>query len=142
MIVAVLAILALTTCSAAAYVAPLLVAIIRRAPDVGAVAVVNLLLGWTFVGWVLALAMALRSVDPGRPTVQIVQNMPAGGWPEPADPRPPWAAPQLMLPPADAPGPAGWEQPADWQHPPNWQQPRDWQYPADWENPADWEQRS
>jgi hypothetical protein len=136
MIVAVLAILALTTCSAAAYVAPLLVAIIRRVPDVGAVAVVNLLLGWTFVGWVLALAMALRSADPGRPTVQIVQNMPPGGWPEPVDPRPPWAAPPLMLPPADGPGQAGWDQPADWQ------QPTDWQHPAGWEDPTDWGQRS
>jgi hypothetical protein len=136
MIVAVLAILALTTCSAAAYVAPLLVAIIRRAPDVGAVAVVNLLLGWTFVGWVLALAMALRSADPGRPTVQIVQNMPVGGWPESVDPRPPWAAPPLMLPPADAPGQAGWE------HPAGWEQPTDWQHPAGWDGPADWEQRS
>ncbi|MCA1821314.1 MAG: superinfection immunity protein, partial [Pseudonocardia sp.] len=27
-------------------------------PDIGSVIVINLLLGWTFVGWVVSMAMA------------------------------------------------------------------------------------
>jgi hypothetical protein len=32
---------------------------------VGSVVVINIFLGWTFIGWVVALAMAARSV-PAR----------------------------------------------------------------------------
>lgn len=47
------------------YPLPWLTAAVRKAPSAGSVAVVNLLLGWTAVGWVVALAMACRS----RPAV-------------------------------------------------------------------------
>jgi hypothetical protein len=30
-------------------------------PNLGSVAVINTFLGWTFIGWVVALAMAARS---------------------------------------------------------------------------------
>jgi hypothetical protein len=43
------------------YYIPTVVAVIRKVPNVGSVAVVNTMLGWTFVGWVVALAMAARS---------------------------------------------------------------------------------
>lgn len=43
------------------YVLPLIIAGARNAPDVGSVAVVNLLLGWTVIGWVVALALAFRT---------------------------------------------------------------------------------
>lgn len=46
----------------AAYWVPSIVAFRRRVPNRGAVAVVNGFLGWTFVGWVVALALACRSV--------------------------------------------------------------------------------
>jgi hypothetical protein len=46
---------------AAAYFLPTMVARSRRVPNQGSVAVINTLLGWTFVGWVVALAMAARS---------------------------------------------------------------------------------
>jgi hypothetical protein len=118
--IAALAILALTALSAAAYVAPLLIALIRRAPDVGAVAVINILLGWTFAGWVVALAMALRSADPGRPAVQIVQNLPDSRPPELGGVYQPWAAPPLMLPPPPAPDPP---QPSEDPGSPDWGQP-------------------
>lgn len=49
----------------ALYFIPLIVALIRKVPNVGSVAVVNILLGWTLIGWVVALAMAVRSV-PGE----------------------------------------------------------------------------
>jgi hypothetical protein len=47
-----------------AYLLPLIVAMIRKVPNQGSVAVVNIFLGWTFIGWIVALAMAARSV-PG-----------------------------------------------------------------------------
>jgi hypothetical protein len=43
------------------YWAPTMVAVLRHAPHFGSVLVVNLFLGWTLVGWVVALAMACRS---------------------------------------------------------------------------------
>jgi hypothetical protein len=48
----------------AAYFIPTIVANIRQVPSTGSVTVVNLFLGWTFIGWVVALAMAARSVPP------------------------------------------------------------------------------
>lgn len=63
--------------SAGLYLLPVLIGAIRRVPDIGSVAVVNILLGWTLVGWAAALAMALRSARPPATAVQIVQNLPA-----------------------------------------------------------------
>lgn len=44
------------------YFAPTIVAVARKVPNGGSVAVINLFLGWTLIGWVIALAMAARSV--------------------------------------------------------------------------------
>ena len=66
----------MTAGSAALYLLPVLIGWARRVPDLGAVAVINILLGWTLLGWAAALAMALRSVRPAPPAVQIVQNLP------------------------------------------------------------------
>lgn len=43
------------------YWTPTIVAAVRKVPNVGSVAVINGLLGWTFVGWAVALSMACRS---------------------------------------------------------------------------------
>jgi len=50
-----------------AYWAPTVVALVRHVPAAGQVVVVNLFLGWTVIGWVVALVMALRTV-PGEAT--------------------------------------------------------------------------
>lgn len=42
-----------------AYFLPLFVAALRKAKARDGIAVVNLFLGWTFVGWVVALAWAV-----------------------------------------------------------------------------------
>jgi len=63
----------LASASAALYLLPVLIAWVRRAPDPGVVAVINLFLGWTFIGWVIALALALRPARPAGPAVRIVQ---------------------------------------------------------------------
>ena len=47
----------------AAHLLPLIVAGLRKVPNVGSVAVINFFLGWTFIGWVVAMAMACRSAD-------------------------------------------------------------------------------
>ena len=52
----------------AAYFAPTIIAGARHHHNVGAIAVINGFLGWTFIGWVVALAMAAsatRRVEPG-----------------------------------------------------------------------------
>jgi hypothetical protein len=49
----------------ASYWIPTVVAGTRHVPNLGSVFVINLLAGWTFVGWVVALAMAARSVPKG-----------------------------------------------------------------------------
>jgi Superinfection immunity protein len=46
----------------ALYFVPTIVGVVRGVPNVGSVAVINVFLGWTFIGWVVALAMAARSV--------------------------------------------------------------------------------
>jgi hypothetical protein len=49
------------------YFLPTAVAITRKVPNQGSVMVVNFFLGWTFVGWVVALAMACRTSDLSAP---------------------------------------------------------------------------
>ena len=43
------------------YFIPSIVAGFRHVTNVGSVVVVNLFLGWTLIGWVVALAMACRT---------------------------------------------------------------------------------
>jgi TRAP-type C4-dicarboxylate transport system permease large subunit len=43
------------------YFLPSIVAVARKVTHQGSVVVLNLFLGWTLVGWVIALAMACRT---------------------------------------------------------------------------------
>ncbi len=43
------------------YFLPSLVALVRKVKHQGSVVVINLFLGWTFIGWVVALEMACRT---------------------------------------------------------------------------------
>src|SRR6266702_599702 len=62
----------------------------RHAPDLAAVALINIALGWTLAGWVVALGMALRT--PASPAlVQVYQGPPP--IPPPAGPLPRWHGP-------------------------------------------------
>jgi len=47
--------------AAALYFVPSIVAVLRHVPNTASVFVINLFLGWSFIGWVVALAMAVRS---------------------------------------------------------------------------------
>jgi hypothetical protein len=64
--------------SLAVYLFPVLIGRFRRVPHIGALAAINVLLGWTLFGWVVALALALRSVNSTRPLVQILQDFRPG----------------------------------------------------------------
>jgi hypothetical protein len=82
----------------AAYFLPTLVAAARSVPNLGSVAVVNVFLGWTFVGWVVALAMACRSRPQGiRITNLQTHQIPPPG---PSAYRFPSKPPMTSLPPA------------------------------------------
>ncbi len=54
-----------------AYWVPWFIAWRRHVPNTGAVFVINLFAGWTLIGWVVALAMAVRTrpaAVPAAPT--------------------------------------------------------------------------
>jgi Superinfection immunity protein len=55
------------TILAVLWLLPTIVAVRRHVRHVGSIAVINIFLGWTFVGWVAALALATRTVEsPSR----------------------------------------------------------------------------
>lgn len=49
------------------YLLPTVIAVLRKVPNTGSVLVLNLLLGWTLIGWAVALAMPVRSIPPQVP---------------------------------------------------------------------------
>jgi Superinfection immunity protein len=75
----------------ALYFGPAIVALSRDVPHKGSVVVVDVFLAWTVVGWVVALAMACRSVPPRPPVMQRPSA------------RPPWAGTPPAVPPAPPP---------------------------------------
>ncbi len=53
---------------AVGYFVPTISAAGRHVRNVGSVVVINLFLGWTVIGWVIALAMAFGSAPPAAPS--------------------------------------------------------------------------
>ncbi|WP_239331076.1 superinfection immunity protein [Frankia sp. CiP3] len=103
------------------YFIPTIIAVVRKR-QVASVFVINLFLGWTLVGWVVAIALAVSS---GGTPVQVNVNqsapggyMPPGGWQDPNA----YPPAQQQLPPSD-----GWQAPqAGWQA----QQQQPWASPS------------
>lgn len=94
-----------------AYFAPSIVALARHHHNVGTIVVINLLLGWTFIGWVVALAMAAGSVRPPfDPYGQAPPQMHYGQRPQMPGP----SASRMLqeLRPSDQELPVGWPPPA------------------------------
>ncbi|HXL93592.1 MAG TPA: superinfection immunity protein, partial [Streptosporangiaceae bacterium] len=63
------------------YLLPTLVAWLRHAPDAVAATLLNITLGWTLIGWIVALVIALR--EPAGPVVQVIGQLnapPANGY--------------------------------------------------------------
>src|SRR5580692_4924441 len=80
----------------AIYLLPLVIGLARGVPDIGSVAVINILLGWTLAGWVLSLALAMRSVPPSTRDMRQLPPIP----PYPIQPPNGWAVPPGAPPPA------------------------------------------
>jgi Superinfection immunity protein len=51
----------------ALYFLPTIIAWARGVSSIGPIIAINVFLGWTFIGWVVALAMAVRSVPQSTP---------------------------------------------------------------------------
>ncbi|MFZ0818540.1 MAG: superinfection immunity protein [Candidatus Acidiferrales bacterium] len=66
---------------AAFYFLPAIIAASQKKRDAGAIFVLNLLLGWTVIGWIIALVWAAKT---DVPPVTIVQQQ----FPQPAPPQP------------------------------------------------------
>jgi hypothetical protein len=62
--------LALIAVAAFVYFLPTFIGATRRVPNLGVVAVLNVLLGWTLIGWAVALAFAMVDVTPPAPSVR------------------------------------------------------------------------
>lgn len=58
------AVLLLSIPATVMYLLPALIANSRGHPSENSIAMVNLFLGWTFLGWVGALAWAVSAIDP------------------------------------------------------------------------------
>jgi hypothetical protein len=56
----------------ALYWLPTLVAVARQSPAALGVAALNFFLGWTVIGWILALVLALAS--SGGPHIVVIEN--------------------------------------------------------------------
>jgi hypothetical protein len=95
-------IILLIAAGAIAYFLPMIIALIRKSPDVPMVILINLLLGWSVVGWIVALVMACGN---RQPIVQVTNVTPAGpGWQPPFGMPPSGGQPPVgHLPPVAAP---------------------------------------
>ena len=56
----------------AIYLAPSIVAKTRKIKNFAQVFIVNFFLGWTLIGWVVALVMAFKPIDPKDVVVRAV----------------------------------------------------------------------
>jgi hypothetical protein len=66
----------LATIGSLGYLLPWGIAYSRKHPNAAGIFAVNLLLGWTVVGWILALAWAVRTLQPvkNQPQPQAIQS--------------------------------------------------------------------
>lgn len=62
---------------AAIYFIPTIVATSRKVTNAGSVFVINLLLGWSVIGWIVALAMAVKTKTPQVIVVTQTAPLPA-----------------------------------------------------------------
>jgi hypothetical protein len=57
------------------YFLPTIIALLRRKPNAGGILLLNFFLGWTFIGWIVALVWAV-SGDTGQQQVIINNQIP------------------------------------------------------------------
>ena len=59
----------------AMYWLPTIIAVVRKSPSAMAVAALNFFLGWTVIGWVIALVWSLAAIPP---TPQVIVHVDGG----------------------------------------------------------------
>lgn len=72
-----------------AYALPTIVAYVRKHRNLPAIALVNLLFGWSGLGWIIAMIWSLTSPQATPQTVIVHQTV--AGVPTPTSPTPPQA---------------------------------------------------
>jgi hypothetical protein len=61
------------------YFLPTIIAMVRSKSNRGAILLLNLFLGWTFIGWIVSLVWALAAEPESQPHQVIINNtMPVG----------------------------------------------------------------
>jgi hypothetical protein len=53
----------------ALYLLPTIVGVVRRHHNLGSIVIVNVFLGWTFLGWVVALALSMSATVGTAPNL-------------------------------------------------------------------------
>jgi hypothetical protein len=86
----ILAIIIIVICLAL-YFLPSIIGFARKKSNSGAIFVLNLLLGWIFVGWVISLVWALTKDQ--QPTTVIMMQQPYQAYPPNYPPYPPYQQP-------------------------------------------------
>jgi hypothetical protein len=101
------------------YFLPTIIAAARGKRNALAIAALNFFLGWSFIGWIIALVWAL-SADPFQHVINVSQNvgMPPPYYPQQSMPQPPqqYAGPDMRRPQS------GYPVPGAAPYPPNVQQ--------------------
>ncbi len=126
------------------YYVPTIIAYVRRRPDLASIALFNVFLGWTIIGWIIAIVWCFRKRKPAAEAQQAYEESPltytasVAPAPAPAPQEEAHAQPAALEPPAaEIPvpaartaGPAGFL--AVWQTPDaslTWQEPAgEWLY--------------
>lgn len=70
------------------YFLPSFIASRRHHHQFGTILVLNIFLGWTFIGWVVCLAMSLSATYAGGSPVSHTQATPPGWYPQPTPANP------------------------------------------------------
>lgn len=53
---------------------PTIIAYVRRRPDLASIALFNVFLGWTIIGWVIAIVWCFRKRSPLRKRSRLMKN--------------------------------------------------------------------
>jgi Superinfection immunity protein len=88
---------------AALYFLPTIIAVARKLRSIGPVVVINAFLGWTFIGWVCALAMSFGQTKNDPLASHTIQVFPAPPALPPTPQLSPDAASSEGTPPGSAP---------------------------------------
>ncbi len=56
------------------YLLPTIIVVIRKKPNALKIVLINIFLGWTFIGWVIAIIQSLQKDNPVTPANVTIEN--------------------------------------------------------------------